>query len=378
MKKPVYGVLSLFLVILSISIGYVYASQEFDRVVLINETINEDLYAAGEAVRVSAPVHGDITAAAQRISIDETVDGDLNLAAEIITVSAPVKDDIRAAGRLINITAPVGDHIVAAGETITISTKASIQGWAKLAGRQVEILGNIGKDLTVAGQHVIIGGTIQGLTEITADTITILSSAHLKGKLIYRSDNKPDIQSGAIIDGAIEQLPIPSSEGVAKAAVTAVIGVILVFGLALITTGIVYSLAFPEFNLGNVRRLTDQPLPSIGLGVAVLIVTPIIIMLLMMTVIGYLLALCLLAVYLLTLLLGILTGVFYIAEFGLQRIFKVAEASKGKRIFAFIAAAIVLAILLLIPILGALLFLFLLIGGIGALHLQLWRQYQHE
>ncbi len=328
MNKSMYGKLFLIFVFLGVMFGYAYASQKFDRIILINNSINEDLYAAGESVRVAARVHGDVTAAAQRVSIEETVEGDVNVAAEVVTISAPVTDDIRAAGRLVSISSTIGDHIVAAGETVTIGSKASTQGWARLAGRRVEILGDIGKDLMAAGQHVIIGGDIEGNAEITADSITILSSAHIKGNLIYRSDNKPDIQSGAVISGAIEQLPMPSSEGVAVAAIAAVMGIILMFGLALIIVGIIYSLIFPQFSLSSARTLADQPLQSIGLGIAALVTTPVIIMLLMITIVGYLLALCILAVYLIFLLLGILTGVFYIADLGLRRLFKTTEAVK--------------------------------------------------
>jgi cytoskeletal protein CcmA (bactofilin family) len=375
MNKSMYWKLPLIFVVLAVTSAYAYSSHEFNQTVLIRDTVNEDLYAAGQSVQVSAKVYGDITAAAQRISIEETVEGDVNVAAEVVTISAPVADDIRAAGRLITISAAVGDHIVAAGETVIIGTKASTQGWVKLAGRQVEVLGNIGKDLTAAGQHVIVGGDIQGNAQITADTIVILSSANIRGKLIYRSPNKPDIQSGAVINGPVEQLPMPDTESVTAAAAKAMFAVLLVFGLALILVGVVYYLAFPHFSLSSARTISEQPLQAIGLGVAVLIVTPFIILLLMMTVIGYLLALCILAVYLLMLLLGILTGMFYFTDLGLRRVFKQVQVSKGKRILVFIATAIILTIMLIIPILGALLLLFILVAGNGALQLQLWRRY---
>jgi len=366
--------LLFFIAIICTTIGYVYSSQEFEEIVLIRDIVNDDLYTAGQSVQIAARVHGDVTAAAQRISIEETVDGDINAAAEIVTLSAPVGDDVRAAGRLITLSAAVGDHIIAAGESITISSKASVQGWAKLAGRQVTVLGDIGKHLTVVAQHAVIGGKIQGDVEVMADTIVILSTANINGKLIYRSPNKPDIQSGAVINGAIEQQPIPI-EDAGPAALKVAVGILLVSGMALLIFGITYSLLFPHFSLISARTLGEQPLRSIGLGVVVLLVTPFIIFLLMMTVVGYLLALCLLAVFLILLLLGIVTSVLYIADLGLRRMFKKTQTSKGKRILAFMVASIICAILVLIPILGGILLVLMLIAGMGALQIQLWRHY---
>jgi cytoskeletal protein CcmA (bactofilin family) len=375
MNRSMRRKLLLILVMFAITFGYAYSSQEFNQTVIISDSINEDLYTAGQSVSVTARINGDITAAAQRISIEEAVEGDVNVAAEVITISAPIADDIRAAGRLISISAAVGDHIVAAGETITIGTKASTQGWVKLAARHVEVLGNIGNDLVAAGQHVIIGGEIHGNARITADTIVILSSAKISGKLIYRSPNKPDIQPGAKIDGAVEQLPMPDAESVSTAAVKAVFGVLLVFGLALILAGIVYYLVFPHFSLLSARTISEQPLQAIGLGVVVLIILPFIIILLFMTIIGYLLALCILAVYLVVLLVGMLTGMFYFTDLVLRRAFKQVESSKVKYILTFIITSLVLTIILFIPVLGALLLLFMLVAGNGAVQIQLWRRY---
>ena len=320
--------LSLVFIMFAITLGYAYSSQEFNQTVVITNEVNEDLYAAGQSVSVTAKINGDITAAAQRISIEEAVEGDVNVAAEVVTITAPIADDIRAAGRLIRISDTVGDHIVAAGDTITIGTRASTRGWVKLAGRQVEVLGDIGNDLVAAGQHVIIGGDIQGDARITADTIVILSTARINGKLVYRSPNKPDIQSGAMINGPVEQLPMPDTESVSEAAVKAIFGVLLVFGMALILAGIVYYLIFPHFSLISARTISEQPLQAIGLGVVVLIIMPFIILLLLMTVIGYLLALCILAVYLVLLLVGMLTGMFYFTDLVLRRMFKKVDISR--------------------------------------------------
>ena len=94
-----------------------------------------------------------------------------------------------------------------------------------------------------------------------------------------------------------------------------------------------------------------------------------------MTVIGYLLALTILAVYLVLLLVGMITGMFYFTDLVLRRVFKQVEMSKVKYILTFIVTAIVLSIVLFIPIVGALLLLFMLVAGNGAIQIQLWRRY---
>jgi hypothetical protein len=144
----------------------------------------------------------------------------------------------------------------------------------------------------------------------------------------------------------------------------------------LIITGIVYYLLFPRFSLASARRIEQVPLASLGLGFAVLILTPVVIVILFSLGVTFMLGLLLLAAYLLMLVSGGLTGVVYVSDVALRRLFKKESAGKGMMMLTLIGAFVVLGLVQLIPLLGSLVVFVLMVMGIGALKYQFWQQYR--
>lgn len=348
-------------------------AQDAGQTIIKRDPIDHDFYAAGQTVHLIGPVTGDATIAGQRLTIDGRVTGDINAAGELVNLNGDVDDDIRVAGRLVQINGSVGDHIVAAGETLTISATTRVGGRAWLAGRQIEVFGRIGGQLKAAGEEVIIAGEIDGPVEITAESVKILPGAVLHGSLRVQSPNPPQIAEGATIMGDVKHLPVPKMEHAPLLKVALFAG--LMASLSLILTGIVYYLLFPRFSISTARQIEQVPLASLGLGFAVLLLTPLVIVILFSLGISFLLGLLLAAAYLLMVVTGGLTGVVYVTDVALRRILKKESAGKGITVLILIVAFILLGLVQLIPLLGSLLVFVLTVMGIGALKYRLWQQY---
>jgi hypothetical protein len=243
-----------------------------------------------------------------------------------------------------------------------------------LAGRQVEVFGQVGQQLKAMGDEVIIAGQIDGPVEITAERVRILDGAVIRGPLRVQSPNPPQIAKGATILGEVTRLPMPEVEPVPVVKLVLVAG--LMFTLGLILTGIVYYLLFPRFSVTAARHIEAVPLASLGLGFAVLVLTPVVIMILFSLGVGFLLGILLAAAYLLMVVAGGLTGAIYVSDVALRRVFKKEAAGKGMMVLVLIGAFILLGLVQLIPLLGSLVVLLLTVMGIGALEYQFWRQYQ--
>lgn len=369
--KRFSGVLAVFFGVAVITTLF---AQEAAQTIIKRDPIYHDFYAAGQTVHIAGSVEGDAVIVGRRLAVDNRVKGDVIAAGETIHITGYVEDDIRAAGRLIQIAGPVGDHIVAAGETITLGPKANIRNWVWSAGRQIEVLGTVGGDFRARGDTVIIGGVIRGNTEIIAEHVRILDGAVLHGQLRIQSPHDPDIAAGARILGNLQRLPMPEVEAAPVLKVIALLGLVVTLGLIL--TGVVYFLLFPQFSVMASRHIEQAPLASLGLGLAVLVVTPVLIGLLFSTGFGFLLGIVLIAAYLLMLIVGGMTGVIYVSDVGLRKIFNKDTVTKGLMIFTLIVTFLVLGIVQLIPVLGCLLVFLLLIMGVGALNQQLWQRYQ--
>ena len=349
-------------------------AQEAGQTIIKRDAIEHDFYAAGETVHIAGPVSGDVVIAGQRLTLDGPVSEDVIAAGEIVTLNGNVGDDVRAAGRVVQINGDVADHIVAAGETLTIGPQAKVGSWAWLAGRQIEVLGQVGQELKVGGEDVIIAGQIMGQVDIMAEHVRILDEALIQGSLRVQSPNPPEIAAGAIIRGDVTHLPMPEVEPAPVLQAVALVGVVLTVGL--IITGIVYFLLFPHFSVSAARHIEQVPLASLGLGFLVLLVGPLVILLLFTLGITFLLGVLLAAAYFLMVVIGGLTGVIYLSDVTLRRLFNKASAGKGIMVLTLIGAFIVLGLVQLIPLLGSLAVFLLTVLGIGALKYQLWQQYQ--
>lgn len=347
------------------------AAQDFGEVVVKRGLIDDDLYVAGRSVDVQAQVKGDVVAAGQRISIDQLVTGDVLAAGETVTIRAQVQDDVRAAGRSVTIARSVAGHVVAAGDTVDIAPAATVGGWAWLAGREVDMAGRIGGELKAAGENVNISGEVAGDVELMAEHIRLLPGARLGGNLVYRSENKPQIVEGAEIAGDIIAKPVLYREPAGRGAGFVVIG-------ALAVAAIVFYLLFPAFTVASAEDLRRAPLTALGVGIAVLFAMPFVILLLFATLIGALVALPLLALYLVSLLGGLLTGVIFVGDAGLRLTGLAGSAAKGLRVLSIVVALVVLLLIQIIPVLGALAVFALFVFGYGALQHQVWRRYAQD
>jgi hypothetical protein len=113
----------------------------------------------------------------------------------------------------------------------------------------------------------------------------------------------------------------------------------------------------------------------LGIGLAVLTLTPLAALSLALTVIGIPLALTLVWLYLGALLLGVLTAAFYLGDVVLRPIARTRWPSRGARIAAFALVVLALALVRFVPIAGPLVLLLALVFGVGAWILRLTRSY---
>lgn len=359
---------TLIILLLAASAGSLLFAQEAGEVVIKRGTIADDVYVAGRRVEVVAQVQGDVVAAGQFVSINQTVAGDILAAGETVTIRAQVQDDVRAAGRSVTLAGQVAGHVVAAGEIVDIAPAVTIGDWAWLAGREVNMAGKVGRELRAAGQTVIVSGEVSGDAEIMAEEIRILEGASIGGNLIYRSNNEPDIADGARIAGDTIAKPVLYEEPEGR-------GAGFVLYVALLLAAVVYFLIFPVFSMASVEGLRRSPLTALGVGVAVLFAAPFIILLLFITLVGALVALPVLACYLVSLLLGPLSGVVFAGDAGLRIAGKAETAGKGMRMLSIAVALAGIMLIQLVPVLGAMTMLMLFVFGSGAFYLQIWRAY---
>ena len=69
-----------------------------DVTIATTETIDDDLYVAGQNIAINGTIHGDLVAAGNNISVDGTVTGDVIVAANTVAIRGQVGGSVRAVG----------------------------------------------------------------------------------------------------------------------------------------------------------------------------------------------------------------------------------------------------------------------------------------
>lgn len=372
MSRYVHASICLALLVLLPAVGLT-AFQAAETIVLRADT-SDDLYLAGRRIDMLASVEGDVIAAAQELTVRAPVRQDLVAVGERIEIQAPVGDDVRAGGRSVRLQGAIGGHVVAAGADIELESQASVADWAWLAGNAVVINGRVDGSVKVAARTFRLAGEIAGDADIRAEQVELLPGARIGGKLIVRSATQPRIADDASVadELVIQQPPVreqqPQERGGRFGA--------LFFGLAMLVTAAVAYLLFPRYAWGAADAARAHALWALLLGFALIVTVPVAAIVLLITGLGFLLGLSLLALYLVALLAGAVTGYFWLAALLSRLARRPWPPSRGWGLGMVLLAGLLMILAALVPMLGGLLVLLLVLLGTGALGLRLWEQYR--
>lgn len=354
------------------------SAQEVGETLTKHGEIDEDLYLAGGSVKVLAKVTGDVTAAGGKVVIDNQVEGDIAAAGGSVRISAEVSDDVRVAGGEVTIDGMVADDAIVAGGSVSLGLgpDTRVGGRAWLAGGLVEMAAEVGKELKISAARVVISGKVGGNTRILAESLEILPGAVLEGDLVYSVRDDAVIDPQAIIRGKVTEVPFAEHRrwGAAQTVVSA-IAIVVVVLFAMVLTTMVLFLLFKRYFEGTVTAMRQQPLQSIGLGLALLLLIPAAAGLLMFLLVGIPLAMILMAFYSLLLAIAFFVSIFFVSDRGLAWLKPMSMSSIAWRVISVAIAVTLLVIVSVIPFIGGIVLFLLFLCALGALGMKCYEAY---
>jgi hypothetical protein len=329
---------------------------------LQNET-HKNLYTAGAAVTINGKTLGDLFAAGGMVTINGDVQQDLNVAGGNLNINSNVGSSAHIAGGNISINSPVASDLFVAGGNITISQKATVGGDLIGAGGNLSIDSNVNGNAKLGGGYITINGTINGNLDVVASQgLTFGRTSKVSGTITYRGPKKAVVDEGAKV-GTINFIQIhPRSPGHFLLGFFLLTTLIKI--LALLVLALVLAWLLPNKTKAVVKYAMTSPWIDLGIGALILIVSPILGVILMITIVGFYIGIAVFLIYLLLLILTSALMFFYIGNLIWSWYDKNAQPHMWRNLLIGFVACIILSF---IPFIGWLAILIVWLITLGAL-----------
>ena len=271
-------------------------------------------YAAG-SLEISGTTAGDLSAAAGTMVIGAPVAGDADLAGGIVSLRAPIAGDLRLLAARASIDSSVGGDLIALAGSLTDSAGGEKSGF--IAAGTANLLGGAAGPLTIYANNVSLSGTFAGdISIVSSGRVTLAPGTIVRGKLVYEAPEAAAIPNPELVAGGVryEGASFLPTSGESRAIALAGVGIFLLVKIlgALIAAGLIAGL-FPALAARAASETTASArrvVLTMLLGFALLVATPVLLIILALTFVGLGLAALIFSAYLLLATLALVyTGV---------------------------------------------------------------------
>lgn len=326
------------------------------------ETVHSDLFVFANSTHIDGTIEGDLIAFSDSLTVNGHVTGDIISFTGKLRVSGRVDGNIRTASHSFILDGTLGKNVLAWSGSIELDPKSQIEGTLTAGAGDMQLDGRIAHDVLAFGKTIEINGSLGGNARMRSEKLEIGSSASIAGHTKFKGRRQPTVSSQAKLSSPIEveivkRLPNYASPRYYWHQ-------ILAWGAAFLF-GLVLTLLAPAFFL-EVRRKCGNTAPALGFGILFLVATPVVAILVCITIVG-------LGVGIATLLL------YAVAVYSAQVFFGTWLGEKilgertgvGPTLGRLALGLAIVRILKLVPFLGGWFMLVVVVWGMGAIVLTL-------
>ena len=314
----------------------------------------DDLFAAGQRLRVATDLTGSVYAAGQDVSIDGAVGGDVHAMGQTVTVAGDVAGDASLAGQDVRGIGVVGGDLRVGGSIVDVL--GPVTGYAILGGERVRLASEITGDVVLGAERVEFepGARIGGTLTIFEDDIgdIVVPEAVVPAERITRREFE---------EWQPQSMPrmVPTAGELIGRFLG---GVIMVALLAALVAALI-----PE-RLADMRRtVLDAPFRTLGVGFLAQSAIIGSVVVVALTLIGLLLVPAILLLAGVSALAGYVVGAYAFGVGLLLLVGRDEPDTLAERAISAGTGALVAGVLALVPFLGWLFAIALSLAGIGAI-----------
>ena len=330
------------------------------------ETIKGDFFGHGHKVKIEGTVDGDVYVFCQSADIEGHVTGDVIAFAQILRVTGKVDGNIRSFTNTTLVTGEVAKNLLTFAETITIDPAGKVGGSVSAFVNTLTIDGTVGRDILAFVNATNISGKIAGGIQAQGNTLKFNSGAQVDGPVKFKGNNPPEVSSGAklAVPVVFTQLEHHNRYQDSGFYVWRVI-----WTAAVILFGMVLFLLLPNFARATVDS-AERYGASFGLGVLVLFGVPIAAFIACITVVGMMIGISTFILWMTTLfcaqiVVGAVVGQWLMGH----------TRETWQLIGRMVVGVIIVRVLEMIPFLGGWIKFAVLLWGMGAISLAIYRHF---
>ncbi len=177
------------------------------------KTARGNEYVSGGSVDVLEDASNDIVAAGGNIIITGNAGNEVLAAGGTVLLLGKVGGDARVAGGNVAIDNEIGGEAVVAGGRVRLLPRSTVKSDLFAAASDIRVDGTLEGDARIIGRKVTINGVVNKDAYIRAERVVIGKNALISGDLRYESPEEAQIEPGAVIKGMkifTRKEPVPS------------------------------------------------------------------------------------------------------------------------------------------------------------------------
>lgn len=284
--KKIFGLilgLLLSIFVVSPALAKVMVQEKGTLNIPAEEVIDDDLFIGAESVNIAGTINGDIYVGAGTVNFSGQVLGDLVVGAGTVTISQAI----------------IGDTLIVGAGTVTID-EDSLIGGSLIAGTGT--LNNdapIGRNLMIGGGTISLNAPVGGEVMMAGGNLTLGPNTMIEGDLTYAAEslNQDELVT---IGGKVTKYDAPKDwdrketpRKMAAFGLAGKAGLTVLSYLSALIVGLVLLWLMPKHAQGIADTIHSKFVPSLGWGFLLLLVTPLALLLMAITGIGFPLAMIL-------------------------------------------------------------------------------------
>ena len=338
----------------------------------IGEIIDDTLIASGRVVTIDGEVTGDLIVFAQSIEIAGSVHGDIYSFGRTIEVDGRAGGGFAGFGQVIRIGDSIGQSVYGFAQSLRSSPDATIEGDLFAFGENIHVGGSVGRNVTVFSNTLTISGEVKRDVTFGGRLATVQSSAAIGGNLDVGlpDEESLEVDSAANVAGETNvEVPEPGQDADED-------GILSVWTIAwtalwLVTaflSGLLLLWALPALRRVPLDNLNGI-LTSAGLGFVLVTATPVLAVVLAVTLIGLPAGLVIAAVWALSLYVSKIV----VAHFLGNALLRPKQEDIRSLLLPLLAGLVLVLLAVSLPYVGWVINLLLVIIGLGAMGQALYR-----